>query len=90
MTRRGVRRVPTPAERRAAEAARLEAVVFERLGRCGACVDAARRAVTNGEPTARACAACGGYPLDRSVLAMEGAALTQRSAGRAAGRLPGF
>ena len=90
MTRRGPRRALTPAERRAAEAARLEAVVFERLGRCGSCVDAAGTAVVNGKPTARRCGACGGGPIDPSVLALLGTALARRTAGRATNRLPGF
>jgi hypothetical protein len=90
MSRRGVRRALTPADRRAAEAARLEAVVFERLSRCGACLDAARAAVVNGEATARACVTCGGGLLDPAMLVLLGQALVQRSAGRAAGRLPGF
>ena len=90
MSRRLRRRALTPAERRAAEAARLETVAFERLSRCGTCLDAARTAVVNGGATARACAACGSGPLDPAVLVLLGQALTQRSVGRAARRLPGF
>jgi len=72
------------------EAARLETVVFERLGRCGACLDAARATVVHGAAPARACAACGGGPLDPAVLALLGRALALRSAGGAGVRLPGF
>ncbi len=90
MTGRFARRSLTPAERRCAEAARLEAMAFERLGRCGPCVDRARRFVLAGEVGPSVCPACGGGWLEASVLALLRRALQQRGQDRASARLPGF
>ncbi len=84
------RRSLTPAERRRAEAVRLEAVAFERLGRCGTCVDLARAFVTSGASGPPVCPACGGVWQAPSVLAMLRTALRHRERDAAPQRLPGF
>ena len=79
-----------PAEQRRVEAARLEAIAFERLGRCGDCVDLARTFVTSGEPGPPVCPVCGGAWMEPSALALLQTAATHRERDHASPRLPGF
>ncbi len=90
MARRIVRRSLTPTERHRVEAARLEAIAFERLGRCGACVDLARTFVTCGASGPPVCPACGGAWMEPSVLALLQTAAQHRERDAARPRLPGF
>ncbi len=90
MTGRFARRSLTPAERRREEAARLEAIAFERLGRCGQCVDLARTFVASGESGPPLCPTCGGGWREPSVLALLQTVLQQRERDAAPQRFPGF
>ena len=90
MARRFVRRSLTPAERRRTEAARLEAVAFERLGRCGTCVDLARAFVAGRASGPAVCPTCGGVWQEPSVLALLRTVLQHRERDAAHQRLPGF
>ena len=90
MTRRFARCRLTPTERRLAEAACLEAVAFDRLGRCGDCLDLARTFVTCGESGPPVCPACGGAWMEPAVLTLLTTSIKHREHDRASQRLPGF
>ena len=90
MTGRVPRRSLTRAERRLAEAARLEAIAFERLGRCGDCLDRARTFITWGESGPSVCPTCGGTWREPSVLALLQTVMQHRGRDRTTARLPGF
>ncbi len=67
---RFTRRTLTPAARRIAEAARLEAQAFEMLGRCVDCVDTAHAYVIHADLGPSPCPVCGGAWKRPDVLVL--------------------
>ncbi len=90
MAGRLTRRTLTPTEQRLAEAVRLETVAFERLGRCGGCLNLARAFVVGGTSGSATCPTCGGVWQEPSVLTLVKRVVELRESGRPSTRLPGF